>query len=917
MKLTRKWPHAAMALIAIASITAGAAQVPEFAFRVPLEGVSGGPASNGTTLVPPGQATSGGPADFDSGTASDYQVRTVVGEPFSLELSTINGTPPISWLPGPTDLPSGISYSDGVLSGYARAPFAGVRSFTAQDSVGKQATGNVAFEIVEPAVSLSGVNSFVRVGAPYVGNLASNVRGAAYTLSGAPGIAATAPDGNSRASLAGIATTPGTFPVTATVGRPGTTISASSQASTVRVAPGLQLAFSPAFVPATSGAQVDVEATTSGVVGTGTLTLVSPAASILSQRGLSFAGGRLTGTLATGAAVTLTVRLTDSEDSSSTTASLAIPALDGSAAIEIGEMRPGTAPEASPGQPARVATTIADPVCTTTQAVPGITVTGDCLVTGAPTTPGSYTLGVSIVPAANPQATPVLASSNVVVHPTLSASSPAPEHNAAPGVPVNLSLSPSGIVGTPSFQLVGTTPQALAAIGLTFNPATGSVTGTPDAGVDVGFEIEVTDSRDGAKVRGAFRVVTGSTTTSMDTSAVQLRPGTVVTRTATTNLANAVWSLVGAPSFVTIEPNTGVVTYTGPAISEAVTMQPFAVRASNATRPQLFQDVTVAVPGVARPNLALPNVSVTGTIGQAITPVAMPLSGAGNPGSPVVNGANGLLGLSIANGQIQGTPTQAGIVTRSVTYTDQADGLSVTATVSLSIAKTLTVALPATTTYTGTPNAVLTAGAATHAGSTSTVTWTIEDAAGNPVPGFSITQAGVISGTSASSGSVAVYPVATQTGQSTKASSPVTFTFVASDASTTRPYMAIVHSDSSWRSASGVPALYDESDLTGITIFSGGSATKALRIYFNPAMPVNCVMIRGRKGGGSLTVDNEGSTVGVPMGTSDGTYHIAMAQATAPIVTVSFQNSQNGQHAYIHEFQAGIMQANNTCKTAP
>ncbi len=888
-------------------------------FRLKSGGLSG--LSDGTTeLTPPGTSPVE-PIDFSEGGTADYRIRTVVGEPFSLELSTINGVAPISWLSAPADMPQGIGYADGILYGYAGAPFAGIRSFVALDSTGTQATGRVSFEIVDAAVSLSRVKSLVRVGQPYVGDLASNVRDAAYSLSSAPGLGNTSPDANSRASLSGLASAPGTFQITATVGRPGTSISAQSQTSTIRVAAGLVLTFAPSFAPSLAGTPVDIEARPDGVVGTGTLTLVSPTAPVLLQRGLTFAGGRLTGTVAQGDATTLTVKLTDSADSSSTTASLTIPASDGSpAVIEIGEIREG-----DEGGPARVATNILDPVCTTTQAVPGIVVTSDCIITGSPTSPGRYTLAVSIVPAASPQSTPVSASAPVVVHPRLTATSPAPSHHAAPGVPVNFAVSTSGIVGTPSFQLIGTTPEALAAIGLTFNPVTGSVTGTPDAGLDVSFEIEVTDSRDGAKARGPFSVITAASTASMDTSAVQLRPGMVVTRTATTNLANAVWSLVGAPSFVTIDPSTGVVTYTGPNLSEITIMAPFAVRASNAARPQLFRDVTVAVPGVARPALSLSIPDVSGTIGQAVSPAQVTLIGASQPRFNVTSYQ--LLGLNLSTTTLGGTPNRADTTQRDITVTDDADGAQATHRVTITIASTLTATGPTTTTYSGTTGQSITAGAPSHSGGVGNVSWIIQSTAGGPAPaGTSVNSTtGVVTATSASSGDLVVRLLAQDTigstvGQAATATSALTFQFRSADASVARPNSASVSNGGVVGSGGALAVLYDEppygSARTGVSLYSNNSS---LTLTYTQPTQVDCVTITATRSSyagnmGSLSVNSAPNGVsGTAKGTAGGV--VGLTPGPTRTVTLSFSGWNNS--AFVDSFRAGIMQPNGSCKTAP
>lgn len=898
-------------------------------FRLTPSSVTG-TAGSPSELTPP-PSTPAGPIAFGQGGTTDYRIATVVGEPFSLEMTTENGQAPITWLAAPADLPAGISYSDGVLFGFAEAPFTGERSFVAQDSTGAQATGRVTFQIVNAAVSLSRVKPLVRVGATFDGDIASNVRGAAYSIPGVPGLTTTVPDRNSKASLSGVATTPGTYSVVATVGRPGTSISASSQPSTVTVAPGLGVSFVPSYVTSLAGTAVDVEARPSGVVGTGALSLVSPDAATLSARGLAFANGRLTGTLAEGPSTELTVRLTDSADSAAWEASLTIPASTGApAVIEIGEMRPGEAPEAPGGdsEPARIVTTIADPVCTVTQAVPGITVSHDCTISGVATTLGSYTLGVSIVPASNPSATPVVVTAPVTVHPTLMAASPAPNHAAAPGVPVSLVVNTSGIVGTASFSLVGTTPQALEAIGLTFDPATGAVTGTPDPGVNLAFEVEVTDSRDGATSRGPFTVVTSLATASMNTTPVQLRPGTVVTRVPTTNIANPRWSLIGAPSFVTINETTGEVTYTGTDLPEIVTMPAFVVRASSTARPQVFQDITVAVPGAARPALSLSIPDVSGTIGQAIAPVTVSLVGASQPQFNV--SSNDLQGLSLTATSLGGTPIRAGTVVRYVTVTDAADGAQATHQVTISIASTLVATGPLASTYTGTTGQAIVAGAPSHTGAVGTVTWVIQSTTGGPAPaGTSVNAStGVVTALSASSGDLAVRLVAQDyigvssgAAQTSIVSPNLTFQFRSADASVARPNSASVNNGNVVGSGGNVAVLYDSppygSSRTGVSLYGSNSS---ITLNYTQPTEVDCVIVtatRSSYGGytGTLYVNSSPNGVaGTEKSTIGGT--IGLTPGPTRSVTIRFAGTNN-HSAFVDTFRAGVMQQDGGCKTAP
>lgn len=548
------------------------------------------------------------------------------------------------------------------------------------------------------------------------------------------------------------------------------------------------------------------------------------------------------------------------------------------------------------------------PYTVTVPGSPDLSASGG-IVSGTPLIPGLYSYAVRVVDA---EGTIVTADApELFVHQAFAVNADG-STSIRVGEQATISISSTGGKAPVTYGVTGDSVP-----GMGFNGT--ALTGAPTTVGNYNFTLWAQDAFLGQRVERnrSLSVLANPYQLSIVDANLNMRPGDVIAPNLATNVPNPTFSVVGAPSYVTAHP-AGLLVVSAPAVTERTSIPNFRVRAENAQNSSQYREIEVSGLGTIRPNLALANATVTGTIGQPITPVPFALSGAESPGSPSINGYNQLLGLSIVDGQIQGTPTHADTATRSVTYTDQADGKSVTATVNLSIAKTLTVTLPSTTSFTGTPGQTLTAGAASFAGNVGPVTWSIENAtAGQPTTGFSISSTGVVSGSRAAAGSIQLYVTASETGQSTRSANPLTFNFQSADATVARPNFASVHSDSlGYGSGTLVDRLYDENDASGWTIYSGGYDTKPLTLTFNTATQVSCVKVRGSVGGGSLTVTHGGGTSAVGLYSSVGTVQVGLPPLSVNNVTLNFYNPTNGQHARIHEFQAGVMQS-GVCVTAP
>lgn len=681
MSMVTKASHLALAL-AIAIGGQAAAQQPAFLFRVTLPG--GEPAAS--ALVPPTLVSTDAPADFGTGSMANYTVRALVGEPFSLPLATVNGSPPITWGQAPS-LPGGIQFADGVIFGTPTAPASQSGQFQASDGQGRTAGASVAFEIAQAQALVYAKRDFLRIGDPFEGRVTSNVRTPTYAIALPPGVTRGAIGATSQMDLAGSVTTAGTYDMGVTVTRPGTSIWAQAP-KTVTVAPALTLAFEPPTVPAAI-APVDVAITYGNVAGEASLTLGN--AQILSSRGLAYANGRITGMLTAGAAITLTARLSDSADAgrAPTQATLTIP--------QIGGNGTGTAAiEAGPGRqnaplPAQIVASFPNPQCTTVEAVPGVTVSASCQVTGAPSQPGTHQLVVDVVPQEDPQAPPVRASATVVVAPPLAAPACSPGV-LVPNEPVSLPCgAPSGVTGEPTYELdpTGATPGQLAEVGLSLDTRTGQVTGSPLPGTNLTVKVIVRDSHDGATATGTFQIVTGPPTLTLQASTYRLRGGRSQSFGYATNIPNASISLIGAPPYVSHDAGSGLITITAPA--EVAALEPipsFTVQATSPANGNVFVQAGAINLGNLVPALLLDAPATAQARGNVAFSAPITYSGAVMPSPPFSRGSVPP-GLSVGASAIAGTPTTPGTYAFEVVYRDSYDGEEVAKPVSITVAPSL------------------------------------------------------------------------------------------------------------------------------------------------------------------------------------------------------------------------------------
>lgn len=835
------------ALAAALSMAAQPAAIAQqaYVYRIPLQGVDArAPTQPGTD------------PDFESPTTGSFQASGLVGEPISLQLQAQNGIAPISW--EVTGLPDGYVQTGAIIGGAPTAPGTHVASVTARDGAGRTAHAQVTLTAIAAQLTLTQNAPELRVGQTFSMGISSNVPNGTYSASGAPGMTL-AQDG-SGATVSGTATTAGTYPVTASVTRPGTSIHAAGSSSvTVHGALGLSIAQIPG-----SGGPVNAPATVQNGVGAVTVA-VAQGQQALAERGLSFDGSAIRGTLSQGDAASVTLRATDAFDNATAEATVQIPALGGQvASISAPLLRVGDT--LSGPYAVTISTDVPAPRCTTTTAVAGVTVAPDCTVSGAPSSPGEHVLAVAVRPASNPAATPVAGSGTLSVAPALTAVATNPNPTLLVGQATSQSLAASGIAGTASYSIPGPSATALAAAGMTFDPSSGTVSGTPAESVDLTYTITVTDSRDNRTAAANFTLKTGAASITLSGSAGSVRVGAPRTYTATSNIQGAKFALSGAPSYVTINADTGVVTTTAPAGQATHDPVPaYDVIAASPSNPALAKTARVtAGSGVIRPALAFAfsDTTIRGNVSATVAPAT---SGAQTP--QVTPGIGSLPpGMTLTTAGITGTPNTAGSYEISVVLTDQADGASKASTAKITVGPMLTV------TFTS-PNSPLGRGAvgtamnitASPSNALGMTTFSAVTTSGRPQSltglGLSITSAGAITGTptSAFAGDVNIRMTEVYNGQTNVVDVPLNLLITApSTAANMIPVVTFQGNDRT-------TVIYDATANSTNIVTTNFTNTK-LRFTFSEPVTINGAFIRvystayGYYTSGALTNVTPGAT---------------------------------------------------------
>ncbi|MFC3540121.1 putative Ig domain-containing protein [Couchioplanes caeruleus subsp. azureus] len=361
------------------------------------------------------------------------------------------------------------------------------------------------------------------------------------------------------------------------------------------------------------------------------------------------------------------------------------------------------------------------------------------VISGTPTTAGSQTTKVTVTDkdGITGSASFNFATGVIVTYPS--------SRGSGIGMPITpLAIKAAGGTGDYTWTATGLPP------GLTIDPATGVVTGTPTTNGVYTAKVTATDT---ARVSGAtsfpWTIAAAPQLTNPGPIAATTGVAVSLQMTATGGKAPYTWTAIGLPAGLTIKSGTGLITGTSTSETTAtvtVTVTD-AMKISN----------TVTFPLSVTTPLRLTNPGPQhGTVGVD-TSVNLDASGGGAPYIWTATGLPGGLTINPSTGVVAGTPTATGTWTTTATATDAAKR-TISVSFTWNVATALAIINPdAQTSVTGTAVSVT----VTAGGGSAPYTWT---ATGLP-DGLSINAStGVISGTAATPGTSTVTLTATDAG---------------------------------------------------------------------------------------------------------------------------------------------------------
>ncbi len=626
----------------------------------------------------------------------------VVGTAYNQTLAATGGMTPYSWAVTTGSLPAGLSLnaSSGAITGTPTGPFVGTTSFTVtvtdSESPTKTATVNLSISISAPTLTITtssltggtlgtaysqGLTATGGV-APYSWAVTTGSLPAGLTLNGSTGQITGTPTGH--------VTGPINFGVTVTDSETPTTQASEANLSITITSPPLSVTTSSL---ATGVVQSAYSATLQATGGVSPYTWSVTTGTLPVGLSLNAATGAISGTPTTAGTSPITVTVADSETptAKTSTANLSI-VVNPKLAVTTSSL--GAAVVGTAYNQTLAATGGITPYswAVTTGSLPaGLSLNASTgAITGTPTGPqvGTINFTVTVTDAETPTKTATANLSIIVSAPPLSVTTSSLSGGTL-GTAYGAALAATGGITPYTWSVsAGTLPA-----GLTLNPSTGQIIGTPTGNMTgpINFTVKVTDSEQptAASATSALSITITAPPLSVVTSSL---PNGVAqsgyagaTLQATGGVSPYTWSVTtgSLPAGLSLNSSTGAISGT-PTTSGMTT---FTVTAT---------DSEIPAPLTATKQLSItinPQLTVTtSTLAAAVVGTAYNQSVAATGGitpytwAVTTGSLPAGLSLNASTGAITGTPTgpQVGAINFTVTATDS-ESPTKTASANLSI----------------------------------------------------------------------------------------------------------------------------------------------------------------------------------------------------------------------------------------
>jgi hypothetical protein len=292
------------------------------------------------------------------------------------------------------------------------------------------------------------------------------------------------------------------------------------------------------------------------------------------------------------------------------------------------------------------------------------------VLNGTPTQTGIFPLTINAVDSATPANTGSTDVTLVITDSATVTLSPATLPNGAVGSDYNQTVTATGgEVGFPyTYTSLGSLPT-----GLSLNPTSGAITGTPNTIGSFNFTVVATNSATNTGSQ-AYTVVIAAASTPITLAPTTLPDGTTgvaynQTVTASGGTGGFTYSSTGTlPPNVLLSPSTGALTGT-PTTAGSYNFTIIATDTAAATGSQAY---TVVISDPVTPITLSPTTLPNGAVGTAYNQTVTASGGAGGFTYSFTGTLPPNISLNTSTGALTGTPTTAGSYTFTITATDTA-----------------------------------------------------------------------------------------------------------------------------------------------------------------------------------------------------------------------------------------------------